>query len=125
MNRIALLGGIVLCLTGVIIGAFGAHALDAILRENDRLPVFELANRYQFYHGLGLLLMAVVATHLRINITVSACLMLFGTVIFSGSLYFLSILNLAMLGAVTPVGGILLITGWFEFFRRSLLKNSS
>lgn len=106
--------GATICLLAVAIGAFGAHALKDVLIANQRESVFELANRYQFYHGLGLLLMAALFQHNQGSRSLSLinALIVVGTVIFSGSLYTLAITNIAWLGAITPVGGSALIAAW-------------
>jgi len=102
----------------VIIGAFGAHGLHDLLIENDRLDVFEKAVMYQFYHSLALLLVAIL---MRFNenryLSWSAKFFVFGILIFSGSLYALSITNSTIFGAITPIGGILFILGWLALFR--------
>lgn len=106
--------GAVLCLLAVTIGAFGAHALKDILVVNQRQSTFELANRYQFYHGLALLIIAALfqAVDQQSHLKVVSILMTVGTVIFSTSLYILAISNITWLGAITPIGGTLMIGGW-------------
>ncbi|MFT6407154.1 MAG: uncharacterized membrane protein YgdD (TMEM256/DUF423 family) [Arenicella sp.] len=110
---IALLGAL-LCLLAVAIGAFGAHAFKDILVANQKAGVYDLANRYQFYHGLALLLIAALfnRSDVKPNLKALAVLMFIGTLIFSGSLYLLALLNITWLGAVTPIGGILLLIAW-------------
>ncbi|RBP50895.1 DUF423 domain-containing protein [Arenicella xantha] len=105
--------GALLCLTGVAIGAFGAHALADVLALNQRQATFELANRYQFYHGLALLIIGLnpqLCSHKLVYYT-TLCLGV-GIVIFSASLYLLAVTNIQWLGAVTPVGGLSLLAGW-------------
>lgn len=92
-------------------GAFGAHAFKGILLANGRLDTYELAVRYHFYHTLALLGAALLMEKYPAMKT-GALLMLAGVIIFSGSLYVLALANVPMLGAVTPVGGLLLILGW-------------
>lgn len=113
-TRIIAALGAISCLLAVLIGAFGAHALQAILSENGRTATYELASRYHFYHGLALLALAALDhTKLLEKHLLTAALLLFaGILVFSGSLYALAILNLPILGAVTPIGGLLLIAGW-------------
>ncbi len=113
--KTALLGGALLCFTAIAVGAFGAHALQPLLELNERVDVFELANRYHFYQGLGLLLIAAVdgGRYSRFKSIVFSILS--GTVVFCGSLYALAILDFGWLGAVTPVGGALLLFGWGAF----------
>ena len=108
------LSGAIICLLAVAIGAFGAHAFKELLIENQREAVFELANRYQFYHGLGLLIIATLFQNFddsRLLVLVKR-LMTAGVLIFSGSLYALAISNVTWLGAITPIGGSLLIAAW-------------
>ena len=102
----------------VIIGAFGAHGLHELLIENDRLDVFETAVNYQFYHSLALLLVGILMRSDKSKfLSQSALLFAFGILIFSGSLYALSLTNYTVLGAITPVGGVLFILGWLALFR--------
>ena len=123
--RLIALCGIVLCLLAVAIGAFGAHAFKELLISNQRQDVFDLANRYQFYHGLGLMLIAALfgRTESPPKLGLIGSLMLLGTLVFSGSLYMLSLLNLSWLGAVTPIGGVMLISAWGLLAKRSLRFN--
>lgn len=111
MRRIAIIG-ILVCLAAVAIGAFGAHALSDLLKANQREAVFDLANRYQFYHGLGIIALACLGQLFNLNLKIASVLMLVGTIIFSGSLYLLATLNIPWLGAITPIGGVLLISAW-------------
>lgn len=105
----ALLGGL-----GVAIGAFGAHGLRAMLEASGRFETFETAVRYQFYHALALLAVGVlllVRPDLR-QLGTAAWLWVGGILIFSGSLYALCFTGITKLGAITPIGGLLLIAGW-------------
>lgn len=113
IRSIALCGA-VLCLLAVAIGAFGAHAFKELLINNQRQDVFDLANRYQFYHGLALILIAALfgRTSSSPKLGLISSLMLIGALVFCCSLYLLALLNLTWLGAVTPIGGALLIVAW-------------
>ena len=93
-------------------GAFGAHALRARLSP-DLLAVFETGARYQMYHAVGLLAVAWAATRWPTTPTHAAgwCFIA-GTVLFSGSLYTLSLTGVRWLGAITPLGGLLFLCGW-------------
>ena len=107
----ALFGGL-----GVAIGAFGAHALHDMLAKTGRLETFETAVRYQFYHVLALLAVGVLWTarpELR-TLGTTGWLWLGGIVIFSGSLYTLCFTGITKLGAVAPLGGLLLMAGWLS-----------
>jgi uncharacterized membrane protein YgdD (TMEM256/DUF423 family) len=99
-------------LLAVAAGAFGAHFLKNRLSAGD-LAAFEVAARYQMYHALALLGVAALA-HARPSSTTSAsgACMLSGIVLFSGSLYGLTLGGWKWLGPITPIGGLLLIVGW-------------
>ncbi len=94
----------------VVAGAFGAHALKSKLTPK-LLTIFETAARYQMYHALGLIMVAVVNEG-SILITIAGWLFLGGIIIFSGSLYILSLTGIRWLGAITPIGGLAFIIGW-------------
>ncbi|WP_422359593.1 DUF423 domain-containing protein [Reichenbachiella sp.] len=113
MHKKSILIGAILGMLSVVIGAFGAHGLKDTLVSNGRLDVFETAVKYQMYHALALLFTGILADKLKGSWVprVVICF-LTGVIIFSGSLYLLSITNIGFLGAITPIGGILLIAGW-------------
>ena len=107
----ALVGGL-----GVAIGAFGAHGLHDMLVKSGRLDTFETAVKYQFYHALALLAIGVLwaaRPELR-AVGTTGGLWLGGIVVFSGSLYALCFTGVTKLGAVAPIGGLLLIAGWLS-----------
>jgi uncharacterized membrane protein YgdD (TMEM256/DUF423 family) len=97
---------------GVALGAFGAHGLKSRLSA-EMLATFEVGVRYQMYHALALLAAGWAQTRWP-GTTVSAAGWLFvaGTVVFSGSLYLLSLTGQRWLGAVTPLGGLAFLGGW-------------
>ena len=97
----------------VAFGAFGAHALKNRL-DDYALGVFETAVQYHFYHSLALLAVGILAIsqpHTAL-LRSSGILFLVGLVIFSGSLYVLSLTGVRVLGAITPLGGLAFIAGW-------------
>ena len=97
---------------GVALGAFGAHALKASLSPQ-LLSTFETGVRYQMYHGLGLLALALaIGRWPERRLAPAALLLIVGTVVFSGSLYLLVLTGFRWFGAVTPLGGLALIVGW-------------
>jgi uncharacterized membrane protein YgdD (TMEM256/DUF423 family) len=105
----AILGGL-----SVVAGAFGSHALRETISERS-LEIFDVGVRYQMYHALALLLVAVLISRTPsppINLMASGWLFIIGIVIFSGSLYALSLTGIKILGAITPFGGIAFILGW-------------
>jgi uncharacterized membrane protein YgdD (TMEM256/DUF423 family) len=96
------------------LGAFGAHSLEALLIQNGRLDTFQTAVNYHFYHTLALLGIGVLASVKPDwkGISFAAWSMLLGILIFSGSLYVLSLTGITWLGAITPLGGLAFILGW-------------
>lgn len=107
---------------GVVLGAFGAHALRARLSPS-MLEVYRTGVLYQLFHGLGLLALAGIAERLRRPMLL-ATFFGAGVVIFSGSLYVLALTGTRGWGAVTPVGGALLIAGWTCLLISMLRKRS-
>ena len=94
-------------------GAFGAHALKSRL-DDYALGVFQTAVQYHFYHSLALLAVGVIALNQpqTAMLKSSGWLFLIGILVFSGSLYALSITGVRWLGAITPLGGLAFIAGW-------------
>jgi uncharacterized membrane protein YgdD (TMEM256/DUF423 family) len=106
--------GILLALATVL-GAFGAHALKAQLSP-DRLQVYETAVRYHFFNALGLLGIGLTLRFVNVPaVRWATLLVLVGIVLFSGSLYALTFGAPRLVGIVTPLGGLALITGWICF----------
>ena len=102
----------------VCIGAFGAHGLEDLLIQNGRLATFETAVKYQFYHSLALLLVGLLMqTNQSKYLTRATNLFVLGILVFSGSLYVLSITNYTLLGAITPIGGLFFIFGWLALYK--------
>ena len=115
MDRTFLALGAISAAISVAAGAFGAHALKARLPA-DLLAVFETGARYQMYHALALLAVGWACTRWPGPfMTASGWLFVAGTVLFSGSLYVLSVTGIRWLGAVTPVGGLAFLAGWACF----------
>ena len=97
---------------GVALGAFGAHALKSRVTE-DLLVVFEIGVRYQMYHALALFAVAWAAAHWPSSwVNASGWLFLIGILVFSGSLYIMTLTGARWLGAITPIGGLCFILGW-------------
>jgi uncharacterized membrane protein YgdD (TMEM256/DUF423 family) len=113
MERTFLILAAVMGFLGVALGAFGAHALDATLKANQREGTFDTATQYHLYHALALLAVAWAAARWPDNLTYWAgYLFILGIILFSGSLYALSITNQRWLGAITPLGGLAFLVGW-------------
>ena len=98
---------------GVAFGAFGAHALKAILDEY-MLKIYNTGVQYHFYNTLGLFAASIIYSLKPESkkIYISLWLIIIGMSIFSFSLYLLAILSMPILGAITPIGGTLLIIAW-------------
>jgi uncharacterized membrane protein YgdD (TMEM256/DUF423 family) len=105
----SMLGGI-----SVIFGAFASHALKDRLSANS-LSIWETGTRYQMYHALALMLVALLISRFpdSVLLVVAGYAFIAGILIFSGSLYGLTLTGIRWLGAITPIGGIALILGWF------------
>ncbi len=99
-------------LLGVLFGAFGAHTLKNKL-STEMLDIFDVAVRYQMYHAIGLIVVAWALSQWQNTLTTTAgwCFIV-GILIFSGSLYILSLTETRWLGAITPIGGLAFIAGW-------------
>lgn len=93
---------------GVGLGAFGAHGLRNLLERNGTAATWETAVLYHLVHAAVLLALALSG---KANKSAFLCILI-GVIIFSGSLYILSITNIRWLGAITPIGGVSLIAGW-------------
>jgi uncharacterized membrane protein YgdD (TMEM256/DUF423 family) len=111
--------------TAIIFGAFAAHALKAVLSE-DQLISIETGVKYQMYGGLGLLLITLLLDRFSIQNKSAQMLIALGTALFSFSIYFLNLQSLIglnigfILGPTTPIGGTLLIVGWCIVFVKIL-----
>lgn len=111
-------------LTAVIFGAFGAHILKRILSEQQVL-VFETGVRYQFFHTFALIAVALLSRYTSKRwTTIAGWLFLVGIILFSGSLYLLSLTEFLeiqymqkVIGPITPIGGLLFVAGWASLLR--------
>jgi uncharacterized membrane protein YgdD (TMEM256/DUF423 family) len=112
MDRVFFIIGSLSGLIGVALGAFAAHALKGRL-DAGLLATFEVGVRYQMYHALALLAVAWAITRWPgSTVTASGWLFVVGAVLFSGSLYAISLTGARWLGPITPVGGVALLAGW-------------
>ena len=110
-QRFLVFGSIIAGL-GVAAGAFGAHALKEIL-DAPMLQVFETATRYVMYHAIGLCIVSwAIDRYPEQRLEKSGWLFLIGILLFSGSLYMVSLAGIRWMGAVTPIGGLAFMTGW-------------
>lgn len=127
MKSVFLLLGSLSALTGVGMGAFGAHGLKAIVSP-EMLTVYQTGVTYQMWHALGLVCVALIRQQ-ALNSKLlhwAGWLMFAGILLFSGSLYALALFNHTWLGMVTPVGGICFLTAWLliGLFAAQNLKSS-
>ncbi|HKY91378.1 MAG TPA: DUF423 domain-containing protein [Nevskiaceae bacterium] len=112
MAQLSLAAGAILGFLAVALGAFGAHALKARLAP-DLLAVWKTANEYHVYHALALVLVGLLARTTKVGLLgPTAVCFLLGVLVFSGSLYVLALTGTRWLGAITPIGGLLLLAGW-------------
>ena len=110
-----IIAGAINAFIAVAFGAFGAHALKEKLSEK-YLAIWETAVQYQMYHAIGLIVIGILmSTNIIGNVSQlswAGYLMLSGIVIFSGSLYVLSLSGIGILGAITPIGGVAFLAAW-------------
>ncbi|MDP7518264.1 MAG: DUF423 domain-containing protein [Arenicellales bacterium] len=115
--------GAIAAAIGVMLGAFGAHALKPRVAE-DLLSIFEIGVRYHMYHALALLAVAWAAGRWPGNwVNASGWLFVIGILIFSGSLYLMALSGARWLGAITPIGGLCFILGWIALAMAALRSN--
>ncbi|WP_069132194.1 DUF423 domain-containing protein [Rhodohalobacter halophilus] len=115
-SKALLISGSIFMALAVAFGAFGAHIVQDILTP-ERFEVYKTAVEYHFYHALGLLIIGAISNHLIESVWLkwAGRLMSAGILIFSGSLYILTLTDTEWLGAITPFGGIAFILGWIFF----------
>ncbi len=119
MPKKFLAAGAVLAGLAVILGAFGAHGLEQLTTDQKILHGFQTATQYQFYHALALLATGLLAIHNADRwLKVAGYCFITGCILFSGSLYLLTFLNIQgssmvrFVGPVTPLGGLFFIAAW-------------
>jgi len=106
----------------VSLGAFGAHSLKDVLISNNKMDTYELAVRYHFYHTLVLLGIGILQEKFP-GMKRSAFIFMIGTLLFSGSLYALCLLNISKVAFITPIGGLFLLAGWASLFFTLIKSN--
>lgn len=112
MDRLFFILGVLSAGISVATGAFGAHGLRTRVGP-EMLAIWETASRYQMYHAFGLIVTGWMASRWPSGAANAAgWLFVAGTIIFSGSLYALSLSGIRGLGAITPIGGVAFIAGW-------------
>jgi uncharacterized membrane protein YgdD (TMEM256/DUF423 family) len=117
MNKKAIVVGVLFIMLGIVLGAFGAHALEKVVSDESLLNAFETGVRYQIYHGLAFMIIGFSKFGNKLK-GFSFYSMLAGVILFSGSIYLL-VLNFMfdgflpkMIGGITPIGGACLILAW-------------
>jgi uncharacterized membrane protein YgdD (TMEM256/DUF423 family) len=119
MEKKWVITGLILVIIAIILGAFGAHGLKRLTSDTDILSAFDTATKYQFFQGLGFLVIPFITMRFVISGKAVFYLLLLGTIFFSGSIYGLTYSKIhaggslsKMFGPVTPIGGLLMIIGW-------------
>jgi uncharacterized membrane protein YgdD (TMEM256/DUF423 family) len=126
MNKTIFSIGIVFGVLAVMLGAFGAHGLESLI-EADAIDTFETGVRYQMYHALFLLILANINLLDEGSKKLIFYLIVSGVVLFSFSIYLLATNDLTgfdfkKIAVLTPVGGVLLLSGWILIGIRSFKK---
>ena len=129
MNKQIILVAALFGMLAVILGAFGAHGLEGKISDY-HLNTWKTANQYHFYHTLALLFLSTFSRAKNSSIRVSFIAFTVGIVLFSGSLYVLSVRSLlgidgwSFLGPITPWGGLCFIIGWIGLFVAAMRNRS-
>jgi uncharacterized membrane protein YgdD (TMEM256/DUF423 family) len=113
MSQLFIALGGVLAFLAVALGAFGAHGLEGRLSER-MMDIYETAVQYHMMHALGLVLIGIIAQVWGSSAMLNGAgwALFAGVLIFSGSLYVLSVTGISWLGAITPIGGVAFLAGW-------------
>ena len=119
MYKTAMAAGALFAALAVILGAFGAHTLKEVMQmPPDQLAIFDTGVRYQFYHSLALLITGIAYSAYPVKqLKWATIVFIIGIILFSGSLYGMTILKLSgvglgPVGVITPIGGLFFILGW-------------
>ena len=128
MDRKILIFGLAFAALSVLLGAFGAHALKSMV-SGEKLQIFETGVRYQFMHAMALITLAIYCNQRNLSvkeqkrIAWAAHFFIAGTLLFSGSLYILTLIAttdhplIPFIGPITPIGGLCFMLGWFLWLR--------
>ncbi|GGE47475.1 uncharacterized membrane protein YgdD (TMEM256/DUF423 family) [Pedobacter psychrotolerans] len=121
MNKRIILTASFFGFIAVLLGAFGAHALKALV-DGPSLEIWQKGVNYQFYHTFAMLYLSTFARYRNKLINIAYFCFTFGIILFSGSLYLLATRNILQLdfvnliGPLTPIGGLLFVLGWIMLF---------
>ena len=126
MDKKIIATGAILGMIAIILGAFGAHALKKVL-SIEELSTFETGVRYQMYHALFLIFIGIINELSQKAKKTIYNLVVFGVVLFSGSIYVLATNSLTSfdfktIGFITPIGGLLLILAWGVLLFHTIMK---
>lgn len=116
MIKAMLIAGGLFCGTAVMLGAFAAHGLKKMITPQ-MLAVFETGVQYQFYHGIALMIFALVAMR-GVTLKWTGLFAMMGVLLFSGSLYLLALTSIKWVGFITPIGGLCMVTCWVLFIKQ-------
>jgi uncharacterized membrane protein YgdD (TMEM256/DUF423 family) len=131
MERKFILFGLLFVTLGIGIGAFAAHGLKSLNVTPEQIESFRVGVDYLFYSGLGLMTIGAIRQHFDFIMKLHFRMIVFGTILFSGSIFLLTILPLLdiqvakVLGPITPIGGLMMILGWFTLFAKYLRQVAS
>ena len=104
--------GAILSAVGILFGAFGSHSLKSKINP-EQLIVFDIATRYLMYHAIGIFGIGILAYSVPESVVKLPVIIMFvGILLFSGSLYLISLKGFSKLGFITPIGGTALIVSW-------------
>lgn len=129
MNKQIILTASFFGLIAVILGAFGAHGLEGKISDS-QMGIWKTANQYHFYHTLALLFLSTFSRAKNASIRISFVAFTLGILLFSGSLYLLSVRSLIglegwkILGPITPIGGVSFMIGWLGLFIAAVRNRS-
>ena len=116
MIKTLLLFGLFFCGISILMGAFGAHALKDKLSEYS-MSIYDKAVFYQIFHAIAILVVSILGQLFNTqDFNTSGWFFIIGILLFSGSLFILSVTRVKWLGAITPIGGVMFILGWFLLF---------
>ncbi len=124
MHKNHLLAATIFCMTAVAFGALGAHYVKKIITP-DQLTSYETAVRFQFFHGLTILIVAILNERIQLkNYKHIQQLFIAGTCLFCISIYILLFTSFKFIGPITPIGGILLLVAWILLLLSTLKYNN-
>lgn len=129
MERKWITAGLTLIILAIVLGAFGAHGLKKLTSDPELLAAFDTGTKYQFLQGLGLLIVPFILQKFELSGKLLFAAFLGGILLFSGSIYLLSLAKIYQLNwlripmiPLTPIGGVIIILGWSALLFRFIQK---